>query len=146
MDAKVNEMKCSKCCEEGLKSLVYPGLSSTTALWCPPFYDEQGKEHVHDSNWTTTTYTCSLGHQWKESHQGSCWCGWPNKEQKMSDEVQEKPNFEKVVIQGDGGKWLMEIHASGKVKFNREEFPDMAEDEFAAAVMKIMEDQPWKSS
>jgi len=61
-------------------------------------------------------------------------------------EIQEKPNFEKVVIQGDAGKWLMEIHASGKVKFNREDFPDMPEDEFAEKVMEIMEQQGWKNS
>lgn len=69
-------MKCPDCVKEGLKSNVYPGHSYTTAMFCRPYYDEDGKLHVHDMNTTTTSYYCSNNHTWSKSHQGSCWCGW----------------------------------------------------------------------
>lgn len=59
-------------------------MSMTTAMYCQPFYDEDGKYHHHDANTTTTEYRCSNGHQWTERTTGNCWCGWPNKE--VSDE------------------------------------------------------------
>ncbi len=76
-------MKCPECIKEGLKSSVCPGGSSTTLLCCPPFYDEDGKYHDHDRNWTTYDFTCSNGHIWAESSQGSCWCGWPEKKERV---------------------------------------------------------------
>lgn len=45
---------------EGQTSRVYEGCGIVTELYCPPFYDEQGRRHEHDSNITTTS-----------------WCGWP---------------------------------------------------------------------
>lgn len=72
-------MKCPQCVKEGKKSKVYPGVSMTTAMWCPPFYDEEGNYHHHDSNVTTTEYSCSNGHKWTEKTSGSCWCGWGKK-------------------------------------------------------------------
>lgn len=69
-------MICPKCKKEGKKSRVYPGMGTSTLLFCPPFYDEEGKYHNHDSNTTTTEYKCSNGHKWTERTSGSCWCGW----------------------------------------------------------------------
>ena len=69
-------MKCPQCTKEGKKSQVYPGMCTTTLLFCPPYYDEDGKYHNHDSNTTTTQYKCSNGHEWVENTRGSCWCGW----------------------------------------------------------------------
>lgn len=69
-------MICPKCKKLGKKSTVYPGIASTTLLYCQPFYDEEGNYHDHDCNTTTTTYRCSNGHEWMESHEGKCWCGW----------------------------------------------------------------------
>jgi hypothetical protein len=54
--------------------MVYPGMSTTTLMYCPPFYDEQGRYHHHDLNTTTTGYRCSNGHEWTESNQPKCWC------------------------------------------------------------------------
>ena len=76
-------MICQKCKEQGLKSKVYSGGGSTTLMYCPPFYDEDGHYHCHDSNTTTAEYSCSNGHTWTEHHRGTCWCGWPiEKEEK----------------------------------------------------------------
>lgn len=69
-------MICPECKEQGLKSKVYPGMSMTTAMFCQPFYDEEGNLHHHDFNTTTTEYSCSNGHHWTEKSSGECWCGW----------------------------------------------------------------------
>lgn len=74
-------MICPECQKEGKKSMVYPGVSSTTLMYCAPFYDEKGEFHNHDSNITTTPYSCSNGHEWTEKSSGSCWCGWPHKKE-----------------------------------------------------------------
>lgn len=78
-------MFCKECKKLGLKSKVYPGLSSVTLLYCPPFYDEEGNYHDHDSNTTTTEYSCSNGHKWTEETTGSCWCGWPEKKTQIEE-------------------------------------------------------------
>lgn len=69
-------MKCPECKKAKLKSRVYPGIGSATLMYCRPFYDEDGKYHFHDLNTTTTSYSCSQGHDWVETTKGSCWCGW----------------------------------------------------------------------
>ena len=72
-------MICPECKEQGLKSKIYQhGMGSTTLMWCPPFYDEDGQHHNHDSNTTTQGYRCSNGHEWVKKSSGSCWCGWPD--------------------------------------------------------------------
>jgi len=69
-------MICPECRTEGKRSKVYPGASRRTQLFCPPFYDEDGKYHNHDRNTTRTQYSCSEGHHWEETERGECWCGW----------------------------------------------------------------------
>ncbi len=71
-------MICPECSKEGQKSTVYPGGSLRTCMNFNPFYDQDGKYHLHDANTTTTNYRCSNGHAWIESRRGSCWCGWGN--------------------------------------------------------------------
>ena len=65
-----------QCHEEGKKSWVHPGVSSTTLMYFQPYYDEEGKYHNHDGNTTITNYSCSNGRSWIESSTGACWCGW----------------------------------------------------------------------
>jgi hypothetical protein len=72
-------MICPQCKAEGKKSHVYPGHSTSTLMYCPPFYDEEGRYHNHDMNTHTTYYRCSNGHEWAENSSPVCWCGWPNK-------------------------------------------------------------------
>lgn len=69
-------MKCKECESQNLKSTVREGISSVTALHSSPFYDEDGKYHLHSRNTRTTNYTCSNGHNWKTKSGCSCWCGW----------------------------------------------------------------------
>lgn len=69
-------MICPTCKEAGEKSTVYPGMSTSTCLFCQPFYDEDGKYHDHDRNIVSTSYSCSNGHNWGVSTPRTCWCGW----------------------------------------------------------------------
>ena len=69
-------MICPKCREDGLKSWVYPQGGMATAMYCPPYFDEEGRYHIHDYNTSEYFYSCSMGHDWVESSRGSCWCGW----------------------------------------------------------------------
>lgn len=72
-------MKCPECQRLGLKSKVFPGSSSRTLMYCPPFYDKEGRFHDHDRNISATDYSCSNGHKWIKESSSSCWRGWPNK-------------------------------------------------------------------
>lgn len=65
-------MKCPVCEKENLKSYVYVGMSTSTLMYCAPYYDEDGKYHSHDSNTHATNYSCSNGHTWIESSTGIC--------------------------------------------------------------------------
>lgn len=72
-------MFCPECQEQGLRSEVYPGMTTRTLAYCQPFYDEEGNYHHHDSNVSTTEFSCSNDHSWETYRTGSCWCGWPEK-------------------------------------------------------------------
>ena len=72
-------MKCPECEKQGLKSNVFHGSGSTTDMYCPEFYDEEGKLHHHDMNTITQSFNCSNGHSWVSSYHQPCWCGWPVK-------------------------------------------------------------------
>ena len=69
---------CPTCQKEKQKSKVYSTLTSTTLVYVPPFWDEDGRYHKHDTP-TTYAYYCSNDHNWMESGPiNPCWCGWPN--------------------------------------------------------------------
>lgn len=59
-------MKCPVCQTEGLRSFVYPGMSSGTLMNIHLYYDEDGNEVVEDPNTYTTQYKCSEGHSFRE--------------------------------------------------------------------------------
>ncbi len=71
-------MKCKECINEGKKSRISPGFSTVTAMYCSPYYDEDGNYHNHNSNTTTTEYGCSNGHHWTDrtSGQPCVNCDW----------------------------------------------------------------------
>lgn len=71
-------MICPQCKAEDKKSCVREGMGMTTAMYCAPYYDEDGKYHHHDYNSTTREYHCTNGHSWTERTSGKCWCGWSN--------------------------------------------------------------------
>ena len=63
-------MKCSECITEGKKSQVNPGWSTVTAMYCAPYYDEDGKYHNHDRNTTTTETSNQVEGQGAQSKTG----------------------------------------------------------------------------
>ena len=65
-------MICPVCKEKGLKSTLVPGMCMTTCMYCPPYYDESGNYHSHDSNITTSEYHCSNNHFFSIKRTGSC--------------------------------------------------------------------------
>jgi hypothetical protein len=69
---------CKECKAAGKRSKVFEEGCTTTLVHCPPFYDEEGKRHVHDVNTSTVGYQCSNGHHWSGNvPKVPCWCGWP---------------------------------------------------------------------
>lgn len=62
-------MKCPICIAEGEASCVTLGMSFTTCMgWTTGYYNEKGNWVVNnDPNKTTTEYSCSNGHRWKET-------------------------------------------------------------------------------
>ena len=93
---------CPACQKEGKKSTVTPGVCMKTAMYCPPFWDEDGKLHNHDCNTTTTQMRCSNGHHWEVKSKGSCWCGWPNKEYAGKEHSADDGHEENLLYEGDG--------------------------------------------
>ena len=63
---------CPECRDTGQRSRVTEGVSYVTDMYCPPFWDEDGVQHVHDVNRRTTNFSCSNGHQWAESASAPC--------------------------------------------------------------------------
>lgn len=68
-------MECPECKKIGQISRVYPGIGRENTIYAP-FYDKEGKCHVHP-NEITVIYYCSKGHRWTQNEQKTCWCGWP---------------------------------------------------------------------
>lgn len=75
-------MKCPDCVKENKKSSIQIGMTTSTCMYFPPFYDEEGEFHSHDSNGTSTSYHCSNGHSFNEHRTNSCpnpKCDWGKK-------------------------------------------------------------------
>ena len=73
-------MICATCKAEGQTSTVIgTGVSTTTAMYYQPFYDERGVYHSHDHNVISIDYRCSRGHRWTETAPlPRCpGCAWP---------------------------------------------------------------------
>lgn len=70
-------MLCPNCSKD-IKSKVTLGQSTSTLNYNEPFYDEEGKYHLHDTNRRDQEYSCSHGHKGTIVSYGSCWCGWNN--------------------------------------------------------------------
>ena len=65
-------MICPVCKEQGKESFVYPGMGSTTLMYCQPYYDKKGVYHDHDSNTRSYSYSCSNRHSWGTISTGQC--------------------------------------------------------------------------
>ena len=55
-------MKCPVCIREGLRSKVIQGALSSTAVYYPVTYDEDGALISSGHNRLTVQYTCTNGH------------------------------------------------------------------------------------
>jgi hypothetical protein len=80
-NGETQKMICEECKAAGLKSCVYEGYSTCTAMFNAAYYDEEGKHHFHDMNITTTTYSCTNGHQFSKQYK-PVWVCCENKEVK----------------------------------------------------------------
>ena len=85
-------MKCPKCVEEGEKSRVYEYPGGTTLMGTHSYYDEDGKWHHHDPNYTNVNYRCTNDHVWSSKERHYCWC-----------EEKQDPKMSEV---RDAKKWL----------------------------------------
>lgn len=66
-------MRCEQCARAGELSQVYVAAGYTTLMGYPGgFYHTDGVFHDHDPNRTTTSFRCSLGHEWRESSVRTC--------------------------------------------------------------------------
>lgn len=74
-------MICKQCKEEGKTSRVMDnGSSTTTLMYCAPYYNEEGKHHSHDYNTVMNSYYCTNGHHWNEKRYNTCPSyDWTNK-------------------------------------------------------------------
>lgn len=82
-------MICEECKKTGLKSFVYPGMSTSTLMHSAPFFDQDGTRHDHDSNTSETSYSCSNKHHWVVRRgPRKCWCGWPDETDRKPDTAQ----------------------------------------------------------
>lgn len=66
---------CPECRQTRQRSRVRVGPTITTCMAGDRFYDERGVFHDHDPNVRTTSYRCSLGHEWTTSTLLSCPAG-----------------------------------------------------------------------
>lgn len=70
-------MICVECKKLGLKSKIYPGVTSTTTVYYQPWYDEDGSYHNHDANIVTQSGGCSNGHYFTIQIPNTCPnCDW----------------------------------------------------------------------
>lgn len=79
----MSKIVCPVCRKQCLKSKVLVLGRMKTLIGFSSFYDESGKEHVHDPNTVTFWHKCSNGHVWTVKGKKKCWCGWPNKEDEI---------------------------------------------------------------
>lgn len=85
-------MICSKCKDLGLKSRVTSGFGFSTAMYCAPYYDEEGVYHNHDANNHSWNYSCSNGHNFAISgHNKCCSCDFGKDSQKTTFYEDSKP-------------------------------------------------------
>lgn len=75
--------KCVTCVEQGLRSRLFVGGTSSTLMGVDYYYDEEGEMHNHDPNWRSTRYSCSLGHKFTVSRKLRCPAGDYGDEQEV---------------------------------------------------------------
>lgn len=64
--------RCTSCPADDPPDAIYEGSSSSTCMYFQPWYDKEGKYHIHDRNRITTVYSCSRGHRWAIERYAPC--------------------------------------------------------------------------
>ena len=82
---------CPKCGKEGQPADTFTdaegqtfAYARMTLLLVRPFLDAEGRRHHHDPNRRSMNMRCEAGHKWVRHYYVSCWCGWPQFENKGS--------------------------------------------------------------
>ena len=68
-------LQCPDCKVKNFQSEIHITGCSTTLLAWSPYYDKDGKQHLHDPNVLTINYKCSKGHTWNEKDVIRWTCG-----------------------------------------------------------------------
>ncbi len=79
-------LKCPHCEKLGLASTLRqngPAEVGRDLGKLEYLTDENGKEHSHNSNSTTTSYVCSEGHAFTVKQWPTCWCGWTKEKESI---------------------------------------------------------------
>ena len=66
-------MICERCSAGGDSSDVWTvGMGSSSLAYTPSFWDDDGQQHDHDTNYHSQDYRCSNGHSWTFRHRLGC--------------------------------------------------------------------------
>jgi len=92
---------CPKCKEQGRKSTISIGMSTITAAYYAPYYDQEGIYHYHDGNNRTDGYICSNGHRIVVRGTGKCPnCSWGHLNEKIA--VEDLDTINTLTVDGNG--------------------------------------------
>lgn len=69
-------MKCEVCKSQNLTSSITKVGDVNPDIRANTFYDENGKQHIHNTVELTSIFVCSRGHSTKRIIRPQCWCGW----------------------------------------------------------------------
>lgn len=69
-------MICDTCKSSGLKSIVKKAGRIDPTINPHSFYDEEGRQHIHNKEKMVTQYVCSNGHMFSVTVNPGCWCGF----------------------------------------------------------------------
>lgn len=67
-----NTILCPQCVNDGTTSTVHTSCGFTTHAGVSSYHDENGNFHSHNSNETTSDWSCSLGHAGKAYSMSGC--------------------------------------------------------------------------
>ena len=76
------------------------GVSAQTLRYSPPFTDDEGRVHYHDSNRRTVQNVCrGCKRGYLETGIPRCWCGWPGEDPGLSSNVRSGgPGPDRVAV------------------------------------------------
>lgn len=70
------KMICPECKKLSETSKFFPSEVLTTDIYYSSWYDEEGRQHIHDDNVKSFFWVCSNKHKGTGELDNRCWCGW----------------------------------------------------------------------